>query len=71
MTPLQLLPAALAMLVLAAHFLRAGQPAGVFVCLAGIGLLFVWLPLGVLALWFIYRIARGWMALRNRKPMYA
>ena len=40
-TSLLLLPAALAMLVLAAHFLRAAQPAGVLVCLAGIGLLFV------------------------------
>jgi uncharacterized membrane protein len=23
-----------------------------------------------LALWIIYRVARGWMALRNRRPMY-
>jgi uncharacterized membrane protein len=30
----------------------------------------VWLPLGILALWFIYRIARGWLALRDRRPMY-
>jgi len=37
----------------------------------GIGLLFVWLPLGILGLWFIYRIARGWLALRDRRPMYA
>jgi len=22
-------------------------------------------------LWAIYRIARGWLALRDRKPMYA
>jgi uncharacterized membrane protein len=36
----------------------------------GIGLFFVWLPLGIVALWFIYRIARGWMALNNRRPMY-
>jgi uncharacterized membrane protein len=35
----------------------------------GIGLIFVWLPLGILALWFIYRIARGWLALNDRKPM--
>ena len=35
-----LLPA-LALLLLAAHFLRAAQPAGVVVCLAGIALLFV------------------------------
>jgi uncharacterized membrane protein len=35
----------------------------------GIGLIFVWLPLGILALWFIYRIVRGWLALNDRKPM--
>ena len=34
----------------------------------GIGLLILWLPLG---LWFIYRIARGWLALRDKRPMYA
>jgi len=37
----------------------------------GIVLFFVCLPLGILGLWFIYRIARGWMALRDRRPMYA
>lgn len=37
----------------------------------GFGLLLVWLPLGFLGLWFIYRIARGWLALRDRRPMYA
>ncbi len=43
----------------------------IFVVLTfGIGLLIVWLPLGFLALWFIYRIARGWLALRDRRPMY-
>jgi uncharacterized membrane protein len=36
----------------------------------GIGLLIAWLPLGLVAIWFIYRIARGWMALRERRPMY-
>ena len=36
----------------------------------GVGLLLVWLPLGIVALWFIYRVARGWMALSNRRPMY-
>jgi len=45
---------------------------GIFVVLTfGLGLLLVWLPLGVLALWFIYRVARGWMALRDRRAMYA
>ena len=37
----------------------------------GIGLIVVWIPMGIIALWFIYRIARGWMALSNRRPMYA
>jgi len=37
----------------------------------GLGLLFVWLPLGIVAIWFIYRIVRGWMALTNGRPMYA
>ena len=35
----------------------------------GLGLLVVWLPLGILSLWFIYRIARGWSALSRRQPM--
>jgi len=44
---------------------------GIFVILTFfIGALIVWIPLGFLAIWFIYRIARGWMALRDRKPMY-
>jgi uncharacterized membrane protein len=36
----------------------------------GIGLIIAWLPLAVVTIWFIYRIARGWLALRDRKPMY-
>ena len=36
----------------------------------GIGILIVWLPLGVLSVWFIYRIVRGWLALNDRRPMY-
>ncbi len=45
---------------------------GLFVLLTVcVGLLIVWLPLGILTLWFIYRVARGWMALRDRRPMYA
>lgn len=36
----------------------------------GIGLLIAWLPLGVVGFWFIYRIARGWLRLSDRSPMY-
>ncbi len=36
----------------------------------GLGLLIAWLPLGIVGIWFIYRIARGWLALRARRPMY-
>jgi uncharacterized membrane protein len=37
----------------------------------GIGLIIVWIPLGFLTIWFIYRVARGWLALRDKRPMYA
>ena len=36
----------------------------------GIGILIAWLPLGIVTIWFIYRIARGWMALKDGRPMY-
>ena len=36
-----------------------------------VGVIVVWIPLGFLAIWFIYRVVRGWMALRDRRPMYA
>ena len=29
-----------------------------------------WLPIGLVGLWFIYRIVRGWMALNDGRPMY-
>ena len=32
--------------------------------------LIAWLPLAVITIWFIYRVARGWMALRDGRPMY-
>jgi uncharacterized membrane protein len=37
----------------------------------GIGIIVAWLPIGVVGLWFIYRIVRGWMALSDGRPMYA
>jgi uncharacterized membrane protein len=36
----------------------------------GLGLLIVWLPVILVGLWFIYRIARGWIALSDNRPMY-
>ncbi|MEQ1678988.1 MAG: hypothetical protein ABL950_00040 [Nitrospira sp.] len=35
----------------------------------GIGLLFMWLPIGLVGLWFVYRIIRGWVTLSERRPM--
>jgi uncharacterized membrane protein len=36
----------------------------------GIGILIAWLPLVLVGLWFIYRVARGWIALSGRRAMY-
>lgn len=36
----------------------------------GLGIFLVWIPAVILTIWFIYRVARGWMALRDGKPMY-
>lgn len=37
----------------------------------GFGIFIAWLPLAVVSLWFVYRIARGWMALRSGRGMYS
>lgn len=37
----------------------------------GIGIIVAWLPLAFITIWFIYRVVRGWLALRDRRPMYA
>jgi len=43
---------------------------GVFIIATfGIGLFFVWLPMGLVGLWFVYRIVRGWVTLGDRRPM--
>src|SRR3990170_3655823 len=31
----------------------------------GIGLIVAWLPLALVGFWFVYRIVRGWLALRE------
>jgi len=36
----------------------------------GIGLLVVWLPIILVGVWFIYRVARGWIALNDSRAMY-
>jgi uncharacterized membrane protein len=44
---------------------------GVFVVLTlGIGLLVAWIPLVLVGVWFIYRIAKGWLRMMDRRPMY-
>ena len=43
---------------------------GLFIVLTlGIGILIAWLPLAIVGLWFIYRVARGWAALNSNQPM--
>ncbi len=43
---------------------------GVFIIATlGIGLLFMWLPITLLGLWFLYRIIRGWVTLSDSRPM--
>jgi uncharacterized membrane protein len=37
----------------------------------GIGIIVAWLPLAIVSLWFMYRVARGWLRLRSGRPMYA
>lgn len=37
----------------------------------GIGIVVLWLPLLALAIWFTYRVARGWLALNEKRAMYA
>jgi uncharacterized membrane protein len=36
----------------------------------GIGILIAWLPMTVVAIWFVYRILRGWIRLNGGRPMY-
>ena len=37
----------------------------------GIGIIVAWLPMLLVSVWFIYRIARGWLALNDGRSMYA
>ncbi len=43
---------------------------GVFIIATfGIGLLFMWLPITLVGLWFVYRVVRGWVTLNDSRPM--
>lgn len=33
-----------------------------------VGLLFLWIPWGILTIWYIYRVVRGWLRLNEGKP---
>ena len=35
----------------------------------GIGLLVAWVPLAIVGIWFVYRVARGWLALKDGRPL--
>jgi uncharacterized membrane protein len=37
----------------------------------GIGIIIAWLPMAIVGIWFVYRVARGWLALNDQRPMYA
>jgi uncharacterized membrane protein len=37
----------------------------------GVGILIAWFPMAIVSVWFIYRIARGWLALNDNRPMYS
>ena len=36
-----------------------------------VAIIVVWVPLAILTVWFIYRVARGWSRLSSRQSMYA
>jgi uncharacterized membrane protein len=33
-----------------------------------VGILFIWLPWGLLTIWYLYRVIRGWLRLNDRRP---
>jgi uncharacterized membrane protein len=46
--------------------------AGLYIVTAPLWLLLVapgWIAWGLISLWFLYRVARGWLALNDRRPM--
>ena len=49
----------------------------IFLCICfivltlGFGIIIAWLPMAIVGIWFVYRVARGWLALNAQRPMYA
>jgi uncharacterized membrane protein len=46
--------------------------AGLYLVTAPLWLLFIapgWIAWGIISIWFIYRVVRGWLALNDRRPM--
>lgn len=46
--------------------------AGLYILTAPLWLLLVapgWIAWGLISIWFLYRVARGWLALNDRRPM--
>ena len=50
--------------------LWAGLCGAVLLVTLFIAIIVVWIPLAMLTLWFIYRVARGWSALASQQPLY-
>lgn len=50
--------------------LWVGLCLGFVVLTLGIGILVAWIPLAFVTIWFIYRVARGWLALQEGREMY-
>lgn len=48
----------------------AGIVSAPLVLLLGLGILTFFLAALVVAVWIVYRVARGWIALRDRRTMY-
>jgi uncharacterized membrane protein len=33
-----------------------------------VGIVLLWLPWGILTIWYLYRVIRGWLRLNDRRP---
>lgn len=50
--------------------LWVGLCLGFVVLTLGIGIIVAWIPLAFVTIWFVYRVARGWLALKDGREMY-